>query len=515
VTRVFISYRHVAPDEDLARALANHLRSRGHDPFLDVGMHVGTRWVEEIESQIRSSQFFVVLLSKDSILSDMVRREVELAHKLARDKKLTILPVRITFEGELPYDLGAYLNPLQYAILRPGHGHDPVVNQIVAAIEHFTALPEMSLPGDEPCSPERIRTLSDVTEAIGAPLPAADPRLDTGAMKPGSPFYVRRTADAILERELQGDGATVVVKGPRQSGKSSLLARTCSIARDRQLPTCYFDFQLLDREQLIGLKPLLRCLARKIARHLKTAIAPEPWDDSLGDKEMLTVFVEEALLSKTAAPVLFVFDEVDRVFDFPYRDDFFALIRAWHNRRATQENWERLRIVLAHSTDPALWIQDVNQSPFNVGEHIQMEDFDADQVASLAGKHGLILRRDSDVAALMRLLGGQPYLVRQALFTLATRRWTVPQLEQAATEERGPFGDHLRQLGWRLQQDEGLYQAVRQILQQRACADERSFQRLKAAGLARGESRHSAGMRCELYVRYFGSQVERARQITA
>jgi hypothetical protein len=66
-----------------------------------------------------------------------------------------------------------------------------------------------------------------------------------------------------------------------------------------------------------------------------------------------------------------------------------------------------------------------------------------------------------------------------------------------------------------LQQNESLLGAVRQILRSQACDDERSFQRLRAAGLVKGESRYSARMRCELYVRYFGSQFERARHSTA
>ena len=50
---------------------------------MDLNMLVGTRWIEEIQSQLTSSQFFLVLLSAQSILSDMVRREIELAHKLS------------------------------------------------------------------------------------------------------------------------------------------------------------------------------------------------------------------------------------------------------------------------------------------------------------------------------------------------------------------------------------------------------------------------------------------------
>jgi AAA-like domain/TIR domain len=508
LSKIFVSYRHVARDKELADYMASRLRERAHEVFLDDCMSVGTRWVEEIESQISSSQFFLVVLSKESILSDMVRREVELAHRLAAEKKLTILPVRLAFSDELPYDLAAYLNPIQYALIEAGQTFAAVSNQIIAAVERLQPLYERATV-QENCSGDRIKTLTDLAHQTGAPLPAADPRLETGAMKLGSPFYVRRIADVVAERELQREGVTLVAKGPRQSGKSSLMARVCAFARENDLSVCYIDFQLLDFAQLNSLSALLRCIAWRISRALKTAVRPETWNEMLGEKEMLTSFIEDAVLEEQGTANLFVFDEVDRVFDFPYRNDFFGLIRAWHNRRALHSRWDRLSIVLAHSTDPTLWIQDINQSPFNIGEHLELEDFNVAEVAELASRHKLILA-DSDLAQLMHLVGGHPFLVRQALYLLAGRSWSLSRLSDAALDERGPFGDHLRQLSWRLHQNDGLRSSMRQILRRKSCDDDLNFQRLRAAGLVCGASCDAAEMRCELYDRYFRGQFERS-----
>lgn len=96
MTQVFISYRHISPDQDLAGFLEGYLKSRGFDVFIDTQMLVGDRWVEEIERRIRTSSFFVALLSAYSIRSDMVRQEVELAHSLPN---CAILPVRVAFAG--------------------------------------------------------------------------------------------------------------------------------------------------------------------------------------------------------------------------------------------------------------------------------------------------------------------------------------------------------------------------------------------------------------------------------
>jgi TIR domain-containing protein len=79
--RVFVSYRHEKPDEELAKYLADHLKSHSYDVFIDADIIIGQDWIKEIETALLQSDFLIVLLSKNSIASDMVRHEVNLAHK--------------------------------------------------------------------------------------------------------------------------------------------------------------------------------------------------------------------------------------------------------------------------------------------------------------------------------------------------------------------------------------------------------------------------------------------------
>ncbi len=214
MNQVFISYRHVEPDEGLAEALAEALKSRRHPVFIDRQIEMGTRWVDEIDRQIRASAFFVVVLSAESIRSDMVRQEVALAHQL--EGKMRILPIRAGFEGELPYDLASYLNPIQYAMWRPDEPFDAIIRQVLAAVENAAPLPLVTSESDEPA------VLQKASADGPAPLPAADPRvvMETGTVRLSSPFYVARRADERMELALgRTEGATLVVKGPRQSGK--------------------------------------------------------------------------------------------------------------------------------------------------------------------------------------------------------------------------------------------------------------------------------------------------------
>src|SRR5262249_1135661 len=204
------------------------------------------------------------------------------------------------------------------------------------------------------------------------------------------------------------------------------------------------------------------------------------------------------VLADAESPVLFFFDEADQVFGYPYRDQFFSLIRAWHNERAVNVRWARLNLIIAHSTEPHLWIQDINQSPFNVGFPVRVDNFNQAPVFELNDRPNRPPKAFAEIRELIKLLGGQPYLVRQALYVLFDSRLTLAELQNVASNESGPFGDHLRRHTWALHKDEKLKNDLRQILLGKGCEDEMGFQRLRAAGLIRGEDRHSAQIRCEL-----------------
>lgn len=498
--KVFVSYRHVDPDERLAKAISEHLEKRGCDVFLDVKIRLGLRWVEEIERQILLSQFFVVLLSKDSIRSDMVRKEVELAHRLETEGKLKILPVRVGFEGGLPYDLGAYLDAIQYTFWTPSEPSKPILQQIHRAISESAPLPQSPPDSD---SGEPVKS-GDATDDAGAPLPVADPRMETGTVNPQSPYYVRRPTDGSLEKLMAQQGETAVIRAPRQYGKSSLLAQAHARQRENG-QSCYIDFQHIGENQLAGLDELCKYLALKISQAFRTRLKPsEVWDSGLGPKESLRTFIADAVLLEAKSPVLFCLDELDRIFDKPYREDFYLAVRGWHNDRAIEDCWTRLNLLIAHSTEPTLWIQNINVSPFNVGVRLRLEPFGEKEVSWLNARYGAPLKSRAEIQDLLKLLGGQPYLTRQALYSMRVHGGSMEDLKKvAAHETQGPFGDHLRRHLWVLHKNDRRKKALLQILRDGSCDEEIDFEKLLAGGLIRGETRQTARAGCELYAEYF------------
>ena len=249
---------------------------------------------------------------------------------------------------------------------------------------------------------------------------------------------------------------------------------------------------------------LLPYLASKIAKELNLTLKPnDAWDEMLGATDNLTYYLEQALLDQSDAPIVFAFDEVDNLFKYELRNSFFGMIRAWHNRRAMHSGWNRLNLLIAHSTEPALFIDDINQSPFNVGKVIRLGDFTPAEISRLNELNGTPLQSPEELVSLANLLSGQPYLIRQAFYCLRTTIPSLADLRRVAANEDGPFGDHLRRLLWNLQRAPKMQTAVLQVLKGRGCQSEPVFQRLRAAGLVSGEARSTVRIRCDLYREYF------------
>jgi AAA-like domain/TIR domain len=314
MAEAFISYRHILPDQDLAGELTRSLHNQGIPCFQDTGIKLGENWIQTIESELRACRFLVVLLSAESILSDFLRLEVKRAHEWNK----RILPIRVNYDGALPYDLASYLDHIQYKIWKTSEPFEPICGAVLDGIRGGWKDDGLN------SSPEALRQLGEITELNGAPLPSADPRLEiggpeTGGLKLGSRFYVRRADDKTVERLVQQPGETILIKGPRQVGKTSLAARACAVAERAGQRVCYIDLQLLDQSRLRDLGALCRYLASRLAKDFRVATKPaDVWDEQLGDTDSLTDFIEQAVLS-AGAPMVLCLDEVDHVFTHDYR----------------------------------------------------------------------------------------------------------------------------------------------------------------------------------------------------
>src|SRR5205823_12460347 len=106
-----------------------------------------------------------------------------------------------------------------------------------------------------------------------------------GAVPLGSRFYVLRPADVEFRQAVERGDSIVLVKGARQVGKTSLLARELQQARIAHPPArvVFTDFQLLSEAHLVSAEALFRVLGAWIAEQLELEVLPsQVWDSDSG-----------------------------------------------------------------------------------------------------------------------------------------------------------------------------------------------------------------------------------------
>ncbi len=351
-------------------------------------------------------------------------------------------------------------------------------------------------------------------EPAAGPIPRPLARIEpwaalespAGAMRPDSPFYIERTADAQLRHQLAGQGTTTTIQAGRQTGKTSLLMHAIHASRGANRDVIYLDFQLVDQDSLADLAGFLRFMSEAIAEQLDLdlAVVDEHWQGARNPAQTFNRFLQREVLQRAGRQVLLAVDEADVLLEAGYKKHFFALLRAWDSRRAFDADWRKLDLVMVISTHPYLLIDDVNLSPFNVGLNIQLKDFTPEQVADLNQRHRGPLK-PAEVPALMALVGGHPYLVRQALYTLSSEGLSLPELSAVAGSPEGPFGKHLLFYQHSLKKNPALLAALQQLLRENKQADEALLERLSAVGLIQQE-KGSWKARCGLYAEFFRRQ---------
>jgi hypothetical protein len=468
---------------------------------------VGTPWLERIKTEIQRADFLILLLSARSMHSEMVKAEIEYAHEqaIASQGKPKLLPVRVAYHEPFPYPLNTYLDPIHWAFWEPGME----ASALIAELQ--TAIAGGHLPVYTNQQKQAIVQTTMPPPPLPTPLPAAALEMPEGTMAVESQFYVERPQDAIALATIQQPGVTITIKGPRQMGKSSLLLRAMDGAVNAGKQVIFLDFQLFNQSALEDSETFYRQFCTLLTDELDLDDQlEEVWRSALGESQNCTRYLGRYILKTVKAPLVLVMDEVDRLFSSHFRSDFFSMLRGWHNSRAIKPAWKRLDLALVTSTEPYQLIEDLNQSPFNVGQVLDLEDFALAQVVDLNQRHGQPLS-DRACQQLYTLVAGHPYLTRRALYLVASGQLTAADVFAKATEDRGPFGDHLRYHLFRLYDQQALVQCFLQVIRGKGCPNEHDFFRLRGAGLVRRDALgQGVQPRCELYARYFAKRLNKA-----
>lgn len=508
VALLYKKYMHL--DEQVVQMLAAKLIGRGFSVFTDKHLNVGVEWAKEIEAHIKTAHAVIPIISAGAAQSEMIAYEVEIAHETSQraNGRPRLLPVRVKYSGPLPELLARILDPIPYHLWRGEEDNEPLVEALVKALD---ALPE---PTDVAPKPGRLRlrvrpaaTALQTSSSKPLSVAALAGNLEPigGAVPLESEFYLVRPQDGEFAAALARFDSIVLVKGARQMGKTSLLARGLQQARERGAKVVLTDFQKLNVSDLESPTNLYLTLAESIAEQLDLPVFPQDvWDERRGPNVNFERYLRREVLAKLHAPLVWGLDEVDRLFSCTFGSEVFGLFRSWHNERALDPTgpWSGLTLAIAYATEAHLFITDMNQSPFNIGTRLALEDFTLEQLAELNRRYRSPLKDQGALKRFAQLVSGHPFLVRRALHEMATQLLEIDALEEKADRDEGMFGDHLRRMLVLLARDPGLTEVVRGILRGQPCPTPESFYRLRSAGLVTGTSASDVRPRCQLYSSY-------------
>jgi hypothetical protein len=471
---VLLYRRQARPDDELLAMLERRLPDLGHKPFIDRHLKIGVEWAQNIEKRIRSADAVIALISEAALTSEMLEAELEIAaDEYKRSGKPCILPIRIGVDEPVTGPLAPYVAALQYGVWRGPEDDDKILGEIQGSLA-------------KPPQPDRNLMAQD-----------------TGGLPPDSPFYVERSADHPFRQAIRASESILLIKGPRQIGKTSLLAQGVRSAQEFGYRFAFTDFQKFNAKLLEDENAFYRALSATLARQIGFDYDfDRRWDPIFGSTMNMEDFMRAALESKPR-PLVWFMDEADKLFTVPFASDFYGLVRSWHNSRATDTAgpWGRLTIVIAYATEAHLFIQDLNQSPFNVGRPFLLEEFDLPRVAALNAKSASPLKSLDEVAALMDLIGGQPFLVRRALNSLLSGM-TLSDLLAHGTRDSGPFADHLKRTLVSISNMPSILAVVRALLKGERPTDQDATYRLLSAGVVVSSDDGELSFRNRLYREY-------------
>lgn len=331
----------------------------------------------------------------------------------------------------------------------------------------------------------------------------------SGQVPLDSCFYIERPPmEARCYEAISKPGALIRIKAPRQVGKSSLMIRILSYARQQGYKATWLSLQRANDGALDNLDDFLKWLCACVSRNLRLPNQVESFwqqEASLGSNDKCTYYFEEHLLEKLSVPLALCLDEVDELFKHEdIAKDFLGLLRAWHEEAKISPLWRNLRLMITHSKEVYIPLN-INQSPFNVGLPIELAPFTIDQVEDLIRRHGLDWSA-SDLAEMMNLTGGHPYLVRVALYYLARQEISLPQLLAVAPTQEWFYGDHLRHHLETLQSNVKLKVAMQQVVQSTEPVRVDEAFKLASMGLVKFQGNDVVPL-CGLYRQYFADML--------
>lgn len=261
----------------------------------------------------------------------------------------------------------------------------------------------------------------------------------------------RPELETLLYHSLAQPGGLVRLKAPWQMGKTTLMTKGLRDRAQQGDRTVRLSLRLAEVADFASLERFLWWFCASITEILGLENQIEHhWQRKLGNNKVKCMTYFEKYLLAPDSPLVLALDDVDRI--FPYTQiagEFLGILRTFHEQAKTRPIWQKLRLMIVHTE---VYEQlEINQSPFNVGTPIQISEFSFEDVQTLARYYHLE-QEEQAIEQLMKLVGGHPYLIQHAFFTVSQGQTTWTELWQDSATENSIYSQHLRRYRQYLQQ---------------------------------------------------------------
>ena len=301
-------------------------------------------------------------------------------------------------------------------------------------------------------------------------------------------------------------GVLIRIKAPSKMGKSRLLNNILNYAKEQEYRTVHINLLQIETGKFNSLDQFLRWFCIYLSDALKLRLKLDHyWNQDRGSMLSCTRYLEN-VLEQSEQPLVLGLDEVDRLLNYPdISQDFFYLLRSWHEEANNDELWEKLRLIVVYSTED-FGSLDINQSPFNVGLPIELKPFNRQQIEELAAFYSLNFS-DTEFEQLIIMLGGHPYLVDLVMSNLSSNpQHNLKQLLIQAATDTGIYNSYLRQHLINLKSNSKLNEIFLKVLKspESIQVDSLLAYQLYRMGLIQWSKENNKVMpSCELYKLYF------------
>jgi RNAse (barnase) inhibitor barstar len=251
----------------------------------------------------------------------------------------------------------------------------------------------------------------------------------SGALALNSLLYTeRKSSETVMRQSVESEIKAAIIEpralirivAPSKFGKTSLLLRIEDYAKNQNFRAAYINIkQEFDRDMLEDRANFMRHFCVLISDRLDSSL-DIVWQDRHTPQMNCTRHVE-TLLNLVDDPIILILDGVEVFYTADLiNQEFFQMLRRWHDNGASKDSWLKIRQVIAYSSDNYGAI-DLARSPFNIGRYYELADFNESDILKITQK----IQLDWDITQvkqLMLLIGGHPYLVNIAIYHFFTYR---------------------------------------------------------------------------------------------